>query len=106
MIRSDPNALATHLEVALTCVPQDILTALQDIDSYRRRRATSTMAQHLADRLGWLKVTGGDLGGDASLQASLILDVASELVYNNYHCGSALRFSLIKIGLSHYKRRD
>ena len=61
MTRIDPNALATHVEVALTCAPVDTLAALQDTDSHRRRRATVTLAQHLAGRLGCFEITGDDL---------------------------------------------
>ena len=75
MTRIDTDVLATHLEVALTCAPQDTLTALQDTDSYRRRRATFILAQYLADRLGCFEVTGGELGGDAGRQASLFQDI-------------------------------
>ena len=74
MTRIDPDALATHQEVATTCAPQDTLSALQDTDSQRRRRATVTLAQHLADRLGCFEITGGCLGGDARRQASLFDD--------------------------------
>ncbi len=74
MNRIDTDALATHLEVALTCAPQDTLIALQDTDSLRRRRATFTLAQHLADRLGCFEITGGGLGGDARNQALLFQD--------------------------------
>ena len=45
MTRIDPDALATHLEVALTCAPLDTLAALQDVDSQRRRRATFSLAR-------------------------------------------------------------
>ena len=69
MTRIDPEALATHLEVALTCAPHDTLTALQDTDS--QRRATFTLAQHLADRLGCFEITGMNLGDDAQQQTSL-----------------------------------
>jgi hypothetical protein len=71
MERIDPDALATHLQVALTCAPQDTLTALQDTDSHRRRRATFNLAQHLADRLGCFEITSGGLGGDAGRQGLL-----------------------------------
>ena len=71
MKRIDPEALALHLEVALTCVPQDTLAALQDTDNQRRRRATFTLAQHLADRLGCFEITGVNLGDDAQQQTSL-----------------------------------
>ena len=75
MTRIDPNALATHIEVALTCAPVDTLAALQDNDSQRRRRATFSFAQHLADRLGCFEITGDGLGGDTSQQASLFQEV-------------------------------
>ena len=72
MTRIDPDALATHLEVALTCAPTGTLAALQDADSQRRRRATYTLAQHIADRLGCFEITSG---GDSSMQASLFQEV-------------------------------
>lgn len=75
MTRIDPDALATHLEVALTCAPLDTLAALQDTDSQRRRRATYILALHLADRLSCFEITGGCLGGDSALQASLFQEV-------------------------------
>ena len=75
MTRIDQNALATHIEVALTCAPLDTLSALQDTDSQRRRRATLSLAQHLADRLGCFEITGDGLGGDAAQQASLFQEV-------------------------------
>jgi hypothetical protein len=75
MTRTDPDALATHIEVALTCAPLDTLAALQDSDSQRRRRATFTLAQHLADRLGCFEISGSDLGFDARKQASLFQEV-------------------------------
>ena len=75
MIRIDPDALTTHLEVALTCAPIDTLAALQDTDSHRRRRATFTLAQHLADRLSCFEIIGDGLGGDSAQQASLFQEV-------------------------------
>ena len=72
MTRIDPDALATHLEVALSCAPTGTLAGLQDTDSQRRRRATYTLAQHLADRLGCFEITGGS---DSALQASLFQEV-------------------------------
>lgn len=75
MTRIDPDALATHLEVALSCAPVDTLAALQDTDRQRRRRATYTLAQHLADRLGCFDITGDGLGGDAAQQMSLFQEV-------------------------------
>ncbi len=79
MTRIDPDALATHLEVALTCAPQDTLSALQDTDSQRRRGATFALAQHLADRLGCFEIDGGGFGGDARRQASLFQDTPRRL---------------------------
>jgi hypothetical protein len=73
MIRIDPDSLATHIEVALVCAPQDTLEALQAPDRHRRRIATTTLAQHLADRLGCFEITAGELGGDGG-QASLFQD--------------------------------
>ncbi|MEP6784550.1 MAG: hypothetical protein ABI898_02295 [Sphingomonadales bacterium] len=52
MDRIDPDTLATHLEVALTCTPPDTLMDLQDMDGRRRRKATAILARHLAERLG------------------------------------------------------
>jgi hypothetical protein len=75
MTRIDPDALATHIEVALTCAPLDTLTALQDSDSQRRRRATFILAQHLAERLGCFEISVSDLGLDARHQASLFQEV-------------------------------
>ena len=75
MTRIDPDTLATHLEVALACAPVDTLAALQDTNSHRRRRATFTLAQHLADRLSCFEITGSGLGGCTSLQASLFQEV-------------------------------
>ena len=71
MPRIDPDTLATHIEVALICAPVDTLAALQETDSHRRQRATFTLAQHLADRLGCFEVTGEGLGDDVGKQASL-----------------------------------
>jgi hypothetical protein len=71
MTRIYPDALATHLEVALSCAPLETLAALLDGDRQRRRRATFTLAQHLADRLGCFEITGDGLGEDAGKQASL-----------------------------------
>lgn len=51
MERIDPDALATHLEVALTCTPADALSDLQASDGGRRRKATEAIARHLAERL-------------------------------------------------------
>ena len=75
MTRIDSDALATHLEVALACAPLDTLTALQDVDSQRRRRATFSLAQHLADRLGCFEIIGDGLGGNMAQQASLFQEV-------------------------------
>jgi hypothetical protein len=75
MTRIDPDALATHLEVALACAPLDTLAALQDGDSQRRRRATFSLAQHLADRLGCFEITGDGNGSDTAQQASLFQEV-------------------------------
>jgi hypothetical protein len=47
-----PDALVKHVEVAFARAPQDTLEALQAPDRHRRRIATTTLAQHLADRLG------------------------------------------------------
>ena len=74
MARIDPDALAMHLEVALTCSPLDTLAALQDTDRQRRRRATHMLAQHLADRLGCFEING-DCLGDATQQSSLLQEV-------------------------------
>lgn len=71
MKRIDLDALATHLEVALSCAPVDTLSALQDTDRQRRRRATFTLAQHLADRMGCFDITCDDLGEDVEKQTSL-----------------------------------
>ncbi len=71
MTRIDPDALAIHLEVALSCAPVDTLAALQDTDGQRRRRATYTLAKHLADRLGCFEITVDGLGDDVGKQASL-----------------------------------
>lgn len=71
MTRIDPSALASHLEVALSCAPVDTLAALQDADGQRRRRATYMLAQHLADRLDCFEITGDSLGNDTGMQASL-----------------------------------
>lgn len=62
MSRIAPEALATHLEVALTCAPGDTVGALQDIDALRRRRATMALAEFLADRLGCFDITAPELG--------------------------------------------
>ncbi len=45
------ETLATHLEVALACSPQDTLSGLQDTDGSRRRKAAEVLARYLADRL-------------------------------------------------------
>ena len=41
--RIHADALAMHLEVALSCVPVDTLAGLQDTDRHRRRRATGAV---------------------------------------------------------------
>ena len=51
MLRIDPNALADHLEVALTVAPAATLAKLHEADSPCRRAATAELARHLADRL-------------------------------------------------------
>ena len=71
MTRINPDALATHLEVALSCAPLETLAALQDGNRQRRRHATFSLAQHLADRLGCFEITGDGLGEDTGKQASL-----------------------------------
>ena len=71
MTRIDPDTLAIHLEVAISCAPVDTLAALQDADGQRRRRATYTLAQHLADRLGCFEISGDGLGDEVGKQASL-----------------------------------
>ena len=73
MTRIDPAALATHLEVALSSAPVETLAALQDGDRQRRRHATFTLAQHLANRLGCFEITGDDPGEDPGKQASLFV---------------------------------
>ena len=75
MTRIDPDTLATHIEVALICAPVDTLAALQETDSHRRRRATFTLAQHLADRLNCFEITGDDLWDSSAQQASLFQEV-------------------------------
>lgn len=75
MTRIDPDALATHLEVALCCDPVYTLVALQDVDRQRRRRATFLLAQHPEDRLGCFEIMGSGLGGDAAQQALLFQEV-------------------------------
>ena len=77
MTRIDTDTLATHLEVALACAPQDTLAALQDTDSHRRRRATFNLAQHLADRLGCFDVLGEELRYDLGRQVPLFQDKPS-----------------------------
>ena len=72
MTRIDPDALATHLEVALTCAPTGTLSALHDTDSPSRRRVTYTLAQHLADRFGCFEITSGS---DPTMQAFLLQEV-------------------------------
>ena len=74
MTRIDLDVLTTHLEVALACAPVDTLAALQTTDNQCRRRATYTLAQHLADRLGCFEISGDTLGDDATKQASLFPD--------------------------------
>ena len=83
MTRIDPDALATHIEVALTCAPTGTLTALQDSDSQRRRRATFILAQHLADRLGCFEISGSDLAIDARQHASLFRDIRCPYLHQN-----------------------
>ena len=79
MTRIDPDTLATHIEVALTCAPLDTLAALQDADCKLRRRATFSLAQHLADRLGCFEITGDGLGDSGHQQASLFQEVPRAL---------------------------
>jgi|GEM_PF-2349559 len=69
--RIHADALAMHLEVALSCVPVDTLAGLQDTDRHRRRRANYTLAQYLSDRLGCFEITGDCLGDDMGKQGSL-----------------------------------
>ena len=75
MTRITPDLLVSHIEAALTCAPVDTLAAIQDTDSQRRRRATYTLAQHLADRLSCFEIIGHGLGGDSAQQASLFQEV-------------------------------
>ena len=76
MTRITPDLIVLHIEAALTCAPVDTLAALQDTDSQRRRRrATYTLAQHLADRLNYFEITGSGIGSCISLQASLFQEV-------------------------------
>ena len=79
MTRITPDLLVSHIEAALTCAPVDTLAALQDTDSHRRRRATFTLARHLADRLGCFEIIGDGLGGDSAQQASLFQEVPREV---------------------------
>lgn len=51
MDRITPDALTPHLEVALMMAPPETLNALQHPDRYRRLRAVSRLADHLAHRL-------------------------------------------------------
>lgn len=74
MTRFDSEALATHLEVALTSAPQDMLAALQDTDSQRRRRATFNLARHLAHRLGCFEILSEPFGIGAQQQENLFED--------------------------------
>lgn len=74
MTRIDSDSLATHLEDALTCAPQDTLAALQDADSQRRRRATFSLAQHLAHRLECFEILSEPFGASAQQQESFFED--------------------------------
>ena len=51
MSRIDHNALADHLEVALTVAPAATLAKLHETDGLCRRVATAELARHLAERL-------------------------------------------------------
>ncbi len=75
MTRIELDALATHIEVALTCAPFDTFAALQDSDGQCRRRAIFTLAQHLADRIRCFEISGSNLGFDARHQESLFQEV-------------------------------
>lgn len=61
MERIDPDTLATHLEVALACAPDDTLALLSDVDSLKRRKATLKLAEWLADRLSFAELTARDM---------------------------------------------
>lgn len=64
MPRIDPESLATHIEVALSCTPPAALASLTDPDRYARTKATRSLALYLAERLGCFEVTAGpDLSG-------------------------------------------
>ena len=51
MPRIDSQALAHHIEVALTVTPSTVLSDLQGSDGKLRLDATARLARHLADRL-------------------------------------------------------
>ena len=61
----DPDALATHLEVALMVAPSNAIIDLGHSDSRRRHRATLTLAHFLADRLGCFAISASELGDQA-----------------------------------------
>lgn len=62
MNRIDPQSLAIHLEVALACAAPELLDKLKAADNLQRRRATSRLAQHLADRLQHFEIISNDIG--------------------------------------------
>lgn len=77
MTRIGPDALVTLLEVTLTSYSFDTLAAFHDTVSKRRRLATFTFTQYLADRLGCFEIIGCGLGGDAVQQVLPISGSAS-----------------------------
>lgn len=62
MNRIDPQSLAIHLEVALSCAEPNMLDSLKATDHLQRRRGASRLAQHLADRLQCFEIISDDLG--------------------------------------------
>jgi hypothetical protein len=55
-----PDALALHIEVALSGASPSLLTELQNVDRYRRGAAFATLARQLAQRLNGFEITSVD----------------------------------------------
>jgi hypothetical protein len=55
-----PDALALHIEVALTGASTSLIADLQAVDRYRRGAAFATLARQLAHRLNGFEITSVD----------------------------------------------
>lgn len=74
MSRIDSEALAHHIEVALTVTPSIVLTGLQERDGVVRRAATARLARHLADRLDCFDIEFAEWQPPVAEQPSLFAE--------------------------------